>query len=550
MMQEKYVLILGAGLMQKPSLEAAKSLGYKTLVVDANPHAICVPYADRFEPIDLKDKEALAKLALSLGSSLEGVFTAGTDFSASVSYVAEKCSLPAHSYQAALNASDKVLMRTCFKEAGVPSPNFTQISRTEIASFIASEKFEEIKFPCVVKPVDNMGARGCRMIRNPQEFLPSVEEAVRASRTGRAILEEYMKGDEYSIDAIVCDGTLTITGFADRHIFYEPYFIEAGHTMPTRADEGKKSELIACFANAVCALGLTHGVAKADIKYTDKGPMIGEVAARLSGGYMSGWTYPYASSINLTKQALLLALGKQPEDLLQHRRPVAVHGAKLGIYEVPCQQVSAERAWISIPGTVEKIYGKENALAVPFVQDVFYRSTEGSSVNFPRNNVEKCGNAISRAPTYELAVNASESCVSSLVLRLKVPSTETETFLSGKTEKSESGFPPSFFVLDGEIIKELTHWLQTAPRIEADSLLSDQLPPALASVSGSVRDCNHRTISETLSLYDRLCPQHPSLSAKKFWLSLLRGGIQGVLYETDLEIYNAKMRSSRRLRRK
>ena len=54
-MNDRYILILGAGLMQRPSIEAAKELGYKALVIDANPDAVCVPFADRFEKIDLKD---------------------------------------------------------------------------------------------------------------------------------------------------------------------------------------------------------------------------------------------------------------------------------------------------------------------------------------------------------------------------------------------------------------------------------------------------------------------------------------------------------------
>ena len=54
---------------------------------------------------------------------------------------------------------------------------------------------------------------------------------VESSRTGTIILERYMEGPEYSIDAVVYNGTLTVTGFADRHIYYPPYFIETGHTL-------------------------------------------------------------------------------------------------------------------------------------------------------------------------------------------------------------------------------------------------------------------------------------------------------------------------------
>ena len=143
---ERYILILGAGLMQRPSIEAARELGYKTLVVDANPAAVCVPFADRFEQVDLKDRRGLAELALSVGDRLAAVFTAGTDFSASVSYVAEKCGLRAHPFQAALNASDKTLMRGCFAKAGVPSPSFVKVGRGDIAQYL-KQGLETMSFP-------------------------------------------------------------------------------------------------------------------------------------------------------------------------------------------------------------------------------------------------------------------------------------------------------------------------------------------------------------------------------------------------------------------
>ena len=44
-MNSKSVLILGAGLMQKPAILAAKSLKLKTFVIDADKNAVCVPLA-------------------------------------------------------------------------------------------------------------------------------------------------------------------------------------------------------------------------------------------------------------------------------------------------------------------------------------------------------------------------------------------------------------------------------------------------------------------------------------------------------------------------
>ena len=533
LMEDKYVMILGAGLMQRPAMEAAKELGYRTLVVDANPGAACVSYADRFEPVDLKDKEGIASLAKSMGKSLCGIFTAGTDFSASVSYAAEKCSLVSHSYKAACNASNKILMRECFEKSGVPSPSFSKIHRSQIASVLDPKILSSMEFPKVVKPSDNMGARGCRLVRRKEEFLFAVEDAVRNSRTGTAILEDYMEGPEYSIDAVVYDGTVTITGFADRHIFYEPYFIEMGHTMPSAADEKKRRELILTFVRGIKALGLTAGVAKADIKYTAEGPMIGEIAARLSGGYMSGWTYPYASGMNLTKQALMISLGLEPEELLKKRVKLDIEGAPCGIYEVPCSCTSAERAWISMPGTIKEIYGFEKCALHPFIKNCMSRTKKGDRVDFPRNNVEKCGNVISLSEDYALAVSNAEDAVSDVVLRLSTDNPESEVFLMGVTKKSESRFPPDAFQIDAGTRKELDSYLKDAGIISEGEKTSAKIPVCLEKIADNVKDWNHRSIRKTLEQFDSISPDHAAIDEKLFWNYLIRGGIQGILYVSD-----------------
>jgi phosphoribosylaminoimidazole carboxylase (NCAIR synthetase) len=59
----KSILILGAGLMQKPAIVSSKKLGLKVYVVDADSNAICVSDADVFMKIDLKDKESILEYA-------------------------------------------------------------------------------------------------------------------------------------------------------------------------------------------------------------------------------------------------------------------------------------------------------------------------------------------------------------------------------------------------------------------------------------------------------------------------------------------------------
>lgn len=532
--KNEYVLILGAGLMQLPAIEAVKELGYKALVIDADPHAVCVNCADRFENIDLKDKEKIAELSLSLGKSLKAVFTAGTDFSASVAYACEKASLVSHSYKACLNASNKVLMRECFKKHNIPSPSFKKISRDDIESFLKENSLDLMKFPKVVKPVDNMGARGCRLVRNKEEFLPALKDAFKNSRSFSAILEDYIEGDEFSIDALVYDGTFTVTGFADRHIYFEPYFIELGHTMPSVIDSEKKMALIKTFAMAVKALGLTNGAAKADIKFTEKGPVVGEIAARLSGGYMSGWTFPYSSDLNLTKEALKISLGCKADKLEEKRRPLDFkEELPFKIFELPSEKVSAERAWISIPGQVESLINLKKTESLPFIKNIFYRSLKGSSVDFPRNNVSKCGNVISLSSDYALACKASENAVSSVLLRLKPDCKKTELFLKGIENPEEKGFPYSAFDFNEKEKTLIEKFVEKNPFIKAETSVYELFKKEMTEEIMNKKDFNYRTFSESLKIFDEYADLKEDISCKKFCDFFIRGGIQGILYMAD-----------------
>ena len=535
------ILILGAGLMQKPAILSARELGYRVCVIDADEKAVAIPFADVFRKIDLKDKEGILSYARELKNSPEGlaaVFTAGTDFSASVSYVCEKLGLPAHSFQAAFNASLKTQMRQCFADAGVPSPRFLRVGKDEVSQDLLKKCLEIMDFPLVVKPVDNMGARGCRMVRSEIEFLKAVRIATECSRTGYAIIEEYMEGPEYSIDALVYNGTFTVTGFAVRHIHYPPYFIEVGHTMPAVLDKKEHDELISVFALGAKALGLTCGAAKADIKYTKNGPMIGEIAGRLSGGYMSGWTFPYSSDLNLTKQGILIAAGQEPAELIASRIPVDFATSQLckgaqkpyELYKVPCKRTAAERAWMSIPGTVEYIENI-NDYSDRAVFDTLPRATVkiGGEVDFPRNNVEKCGNIIAVSHDRNAAISVAEDAVSNIFITLKPNNKKTDDFINGVTLDDEKDFPPAAFgkLADSELAT-------ISGSIPASKKVEDFIPEILKSAEyKNKRDWNYNTIEATAKKFDILRKNHPQLDARKFWNAVMRGGIQAAVYISD-----------------
>lgn len=532
----KFVMVLGASLLQRPAILSAKELGYNVCVVGMEMHPSVESVADEFQKIDLKDLDALAQFALSRRDSLAAVFTAGTDFSTSVAYIAEKCGLPSHSFEAAQNASNKVKMRECFRRCGVSSPSFTYVNLEKLAALKSEIKkgsqplslktilSMDCSFPMVVKPADNMGSRGCQKVRTLDELISAAETAISFSRTSTAILEEFMDGPEFSLDGLIYNGKMIVTGFADRHIFSPPYFVEMGHTMPTDFPEEMQASVAREFQKAAEALGLSCGAAKGDIKFSGGVPKIGEVAGRLSGGYMSGWTFPYASSFNLTKAAMEIALGQEPtlfnEENLAKLIPVSPN-----LYIYPCEKYSAERAFISIPCVVDHIYGfptEEESQSESRLQNFFPRINVGDKVSFPTNNVEKCGNVITLADNREEAISRAEAIIGKIILEPAFPNEDTEKFLAENSE-----FPPSAFAFSADNLVTVSDKLF----VHTDEDIFSNLPDFVKSHQG--RDFGGRTVSEALSLFRDFCRIHGihgKIPLGEFCRGFCRGSVQGAVY--------------------
>ncbi|MFO7849932.1 MAG: ATP-grasp domain-containing protein [Spirochaetia bacterium] len=543
----KSVLILGGGTMQLPAIRNALSRQWTVSVADGNPEAPGADLCHHFIHVDLRDTEQLIEAAgdLKKKRGLDGVFTAGTDFSYTVAKIAEVLDLPGMPPETARGASDKVLMRRIFAEKGVPAPSFVQVTPGENVR----EEVRELSFPLVVKPVDNMGSRGVRRIDACLELEEAAEKARSSSFSGNIIVEEFIEGAEFSIDALIEDGEVSITGFADRIIRFSPYFVEMGHTLPSEIEPSLQETIEGTFRDAVKALGITEGAAKGDVKWNGREAVVGEVAARLSGGYMSGWTYPYATGVDLTGAALNISVGLPAGDLTPKFR-----------------EVSAERAFISIPGTVASLEEHEEVREMPGVEELFIRVARGDTVRFPTNNVEKCGNVIAVDKNREEACKTAEKAVQRVWVRLEPEEGRTERFLY----RREEGWIEDAFIIN--VPENYRYYIEMRPLdIVHDSSVSrgakgggaEKAPPEVliyplpllysentvdwhgASLADTVERAlsftgarivekgSYEEASRAESPQERVPHAGTVILGSVFWTALLTGGLQGGVWSIE-----------------
>lgn len=375
-MSEQAFVVIGGGVMQIPVVQTAVDMGLKVCVVDKNPQAPAITDDVRAIIADISQpKEVIAALEKST-LSFCGVITAGTDFPETQAAISEHFKLAGISSETANKARHKGRMRECFAEHHIPQPAFTLLNSAD------QKLSQELHFPLVVKPVDSMGARGVVKVENDNELKKAIDEALKYTRSGEVIVEQFIDGHEFSLDALIVEGEIHIRGIADRIIEFPPYFVETGHIIPSQRPLPEQFKVVDVFKQAIKALGIHNGAAKGDIRFCEGEAYIGEVAARLSGGYMSGFTYPLSSGLNLLKAAIEIQLGKKPEDLLEKQNRIA-----------------CEMAFLPPFGKIAEI--NEISALPDYVYRLQYYKQVGESLEKPKNNLDKAGSFIISADSID-----------------------------------------------------------------------------------------------------------------------------------------------------
>ena len=173
-MARKRILIIGASILQLPAILKARELGYYVGVIDYNPKAVGVPYADEFFEVSTIDIEGVTKTAL--GFRPDGIMTLATDMPMrSIAAAATACGLPGISFETAVRATDKGEMIRAFERASVEHPWYFIINSVKELEGNENGIADKITYPCISKPTDNSGSRGVMLILNKDELLKLTE---------------------------------------------------------------------------------------------------------------------------------------------------------------------------------------------------------------------------------------------------------------------------------------------------------------------------------------------------------------------------------------
>ena len=389
MAAKKRIMILGAGVLQRPGIVKAREMGYEVVAVDMDPNAVGFQDADINLVISTIDIPAVVKAAEEY--RIDGVMTLASDMPMrTVACVGRALGLPAISEEAAFQATDKHAMRKALKEHGVPVPVFFGVK--DEAAY--REAIGQIPGDCfIVKPADSSGSRGVHLVSKLEDPMNAFYDSRKFSRSGVVMVEEYMTGPEISVESLTVDGKTEVIAITDKLIVGNGNFTEIGHTQPTALPEAVREEIKDVVCRTVKAIGIDHSPSHAELKVTPTGVKVVEIGARLGGDNITTALVPLSTGVDMLEACIRIAMAEPVE----------------AFRKVP--NTAAIRYFNPEIGTILEIRNLEQAKKIPGIREIQILRSVGQQVVPITSSTDRIGFVIAQGCGGRTAAEICEEAV-------------------------------------------------------------------------------------------------------------------------------------------
>ncbi|MEU4247175.1 ATP-grasp domain-containing protein [Amycolatopsis sp. NPDC026612] len=314
--------------------------------------------ADEFVLTDFDDEVGFADVVAQAAKDFDAdlIYHVGQENSMLATYrVAEQLDKAVNPAGSIELLNDKLAMRRLLAEHGVSTIKFAAADRwQDVAALL-----DDFTLPVVVKPTELAGSRGVFLLRSRDELAEWGRLLDSYGYAGQLLVEEYLQGQEYSVETISVEGVHHVIGVTTKSLSEPPLFVETGHLHPT--PESPATKAIADLAVELLTLtGYRTGPAHTEVISTAGGPKLVESQARLAGDRIPVLV-KLATGFDIN-QAIFRALAGRPLD------PV-----------VP--QRYARVAYLEYPtGVLRSVDGLDAVRALDFVAELSFPFVAGDVI--------------------------------------------------------------------------------------------------------------------------------------------------------------------------
>jgi ATP-grasp domain/L-amino acid ligase C-terminal domain 2 len=318
------------------------------------------PWGDRAIAVHFESPEAAAYTVMEevrrSGERVDGILALGDRPAVAAAYVARGLGLQYNHPMAVEACRSKLRMREVFRDAGFRVPWFRALALQPAPE----PALLGITYPCVLKPLSLSASTGVIRANNREEFLAAAGRvrrvlespeilASREANLDQMMVEGYIPGREVAVEGLLTEGEFRLLAMFDKADPLEgPFFEETIYVTPSRLPAEQLREIERCAADAVRAMGLSHGPVHAEFRINEEGVWPLEVAPRPIGGLC-------ARVLRFVRGGSDEVIGLE-ELLLQHAVEMSVgdwnrEAAASGVMMIP----------VPASGVLDGVHGEESA---------------------------------------------------------------------------------------------------------------------------------------------------------------------------------------------
>lgn len=299
------------------ALLAARRLGYDVCYVGAGLPAVAEPLVREALTVDTYDHDAVLGAIRTLAGrhDVRGVANFTEVDIAVVARAADELGLPGLPLQAVRRARNKWDMKSALAGAADLLPAFARV--LDAADLRAA--IERIGLPAVVKPTGASGSKGIFELHHEADVEPAMAHLSRIARPdydrvfhqygAEFIVEEFVGGDEVSVEGFVQDGRVTVVAVTDK-VTSKPFHLELLHVVPSALPGGTIARVTAATERIVAALEFDHCAFHLEGKVDGKRFTFIEIAARPAGDYIASHLVPLATGVDYFANVIRVAAGE------------------------------------------------------------------------------------------------------------------------------------------------------------------------------------------------------------------------------------------------
>ncbi len=297
--------IIGAGYLQLPIYLKTRELGIETIGFAWEEGAVSQKSCSKFYPISILDKEKI--LQTCKDEKVEGVVTIASDLAVpTVSFIAEKMGLIGNPMESSQLCTNKFLMRNAFVAHDLKCPVYFKVDNIGQLKLLS----RHLKYPLIVKPVDRSGSMGVTKVNGIAELHKALINALDVSILKQAILEEFIDGQEVSVEGISFQGIHNILTITDKVTSGHPHYVELEHHQPSLLPGKIKDCLVIETIKALNALKIVYGASHTEFIISKHGIFITECGARMGGDFIGSDLVSLSTGYDFLRGVIEVALNK------------------------------------------------------------------------------------------------------------------------------------------------------------------------------------------------------------------------------------------------